>query len=89
MNRYIKLVNFEMNRFFKFYIGLLILTAISQFVSLFLVIILLCVNSVSYALFYIKIVIMFRSKLMTNYFSYSCLVTFIVLLNSELGQNNN
>ena len=37
MNRYIKLVNFEVNRFFKLYIGLLIIVAISQFVSLFLV----------------------------------------------------
>ncbi|WP_088041452.1 hypothetical protein [Bacillus sp. EAC] len=37
MNRFIKLVNFEINRFSKLYIGLLILTAISQFVSLFLV----------------------------------------------------
>ncbi|WP_088012353.1 hypothetical protein [Gottfriedia acidiceleris] len=37
MNRYLKLVNFEVNRFFKLYIGLLIIVAISQFVSLFLV----------------------------------------------------
>ncbi|MFB7138079.1 hypothetical protein ACFCYN_00295 [Gottfriedia sp. NPDC056225] len=37
MNRYLKLVNFEVNRFFKLYIGLLIVIAISQFVSLFLV----------------------------------------------------
>lgn len=37
MNRYFKLVNFEVNRFFKLYIGLLIIVAISQFVSLFAV----------------------------------------------------
>lgn len=37
MNRFIKLVNFEINRFSKLYIGLLILTAISQFVSILLV----------------------------------------------------
>ncbi|MEH7450995.1 hypothetical protein [Gottfriedia acidiceleris] len=37
MNRYLKLVNFEVNRFFKLYIGLLIIVAISQFVSLFVV----------------------------------------------------
>ncbi len=37
MNRYLKLVNFEVNRFFKLYIGLLIVVAISQFVSLFVV----------------------------------------------------
>ncbi|MEH7350032.1 hypothetical protein [Gottfriedia acidiceleris] len=37
MNRYLKLVNFEVNRFFKLYIGLLIIVAISQFVSLFAV----------------------------------------------------
>lgn len=37
MNRFIKLVNFEVNRFSKLYLGLLILTAISQFASLFLV----------------------------------------------------
>ncbi|UPM54045.1 hypothetical protein [Gottfriedia acidiceleris] len=37
MNRYLKLVNFEVNRFFKLYIGLLIIVAISQFLSLFLV----------------------------------------------------
>lgn len=37
MNRFIKLVNFEVNRFIKLFIGLLILTAISQFVSIFLV----------------------------------------------------
>ncbi|MES9682802.1 hypothetical protein CN514_07190 [Bacillus sp. AFS001701] len=37
MNRYLKLVNFEVNRFLKLYIGLLIIVAISQFVSLFLV----------------------------------------------------
>ncbi|MET3193478.1 hypothetical protein [Bacillus sp. OAE603] len=36
MNRFIKLVNFEMNRFIKLYIGLLVLTAISQFVSIFI-----------------------------------------------------
>lgn len=35
MNRFIKLVNFEINRFIKLYIGLLVLTAISQFVSIF------------------------------------------------------
>jgi hypothetical protein len=37
VNRYLKLVNFEVNRFFKLYIGLLIIVAISQFVSLFAV----------------------------------------------------
>jgi len=37
VNRYFKLVNFEVNRFFKLYIGLLIIVAISQFVSLFAV----------------------------------------------------
>lgn len=37
MNRYLKLVNFEVNRFLKLYIGLLVVVAISQFVSLFLV----------------------------------------------------
>ncbi|GGI16235.1 hypothetical protein [Gottfriedia solisilvae] len=36
MNRFIKLVNFEINRFIKLYIGLLVLTAISQFVSIFI-----------------------------------------------------
>ncbi|PGL71573.1 hypothetical protein [Bacillus sp. AFS055030] len=37
MNRYLKLVNFEVNRLFKLYIALLILVAISQFVSIFVV----------------------------------------------------
>lgn len=37
MNRYIKLINFEINRFSKLYIGLLILTAVCQITSIFLV----------------------------------------------------
>ncbi|PEJ58311.1 MULTISPECIES: hypothetical protein [unclassified Bacillus (in: firmicutes)] len=37
MNRYLKLVNFEVNRLVKLYIGLLIIVAISQFASLFAV----------------------------------------------------
>lgn len=37
MNRFLNLLNFEINRFSKLYFGLLIITAISQFISIYIV----------------------------------------------------